>query len=91
MYSLINDAKHRNKHNTEVNEMVDIYEDVFGDGFQKVKTITEGTERKINAVQQSYDMGEIGQNEYIKRCADVYFPSNAIGIGGGIIRERNSP
>ena len=45
-----------------------------------------GTVRRVEAIQHAYEMGDIGEAEYVRRLADIFFPINAIGIGGGIIR-----
>ena len=45
-----------------------------------------GTVRRVEAIQHAYEMGDIGGTEYVKRLADVFFPTNMVGIGGGIIK-----
>ena len=45
-----------------------------------------GTVRRVEAIQHAYEMGDIGGTEYVKRLADVFSPTNLIGIGGGIIK-----
>ena len=45
-----------------------------------------GTVRRAEANQHAYEMGDIGMAEYVRRLADIYFPTNMVGIGGGIIK-----
>lgn len=48
--------------------------------------LTEKTKQKIEAIQHSFELNEIGIEEYVKRLADVFFPLTTIPIAGGIVK-----